>query len=130
MCHSVSDHQCSVLLSHFFFFFLMIRRPPRSTHCISSAASDVYKRQFFHFPRNYPSQSLQKHTQPDVWKGQGAFLQQNSTQNLRILNTIVAQHLHYIMLCTGYGSDFRTQQFNPKSPHSTKCITTPNIHSS
>eukprot|EP00825_Cyclidium_porcatum_P042745 TRINITY_DN5913_c0_g1_i2.p1 TRINITY_DN5913_c0_g1~~TRINITY_DN5913_c0_g1_i2.p1 ORF type:complete len:339 (-),score=80.54 TRINITY_DN5913_c0_g1_i2:158-1174(-) len=30
---------------YFFFFFLMIRRPPRSTHCISSAASDVYKRQ-------------------------------------------------------------------------------------
>eukprot|EP00825_Cyclidium_porcatum_P018483 TRINITY_DN21077_c0_g1_i1.p2 TRINITY_DN21077_c0_g1~~TRINITY_DN21077_c0_g1_i1.p2 ORF type:complete len:127 (-),score=13.25 TRINITY_DN21077_c0_g1_i1:90-470(-) len=28
-----------------FFFFLMLRRPPRSTHCISSAASDVYKRQ-------------------------------------------------------------------------------------
>eukprot|EP00825_Cyclidium_porcatum_P019246 TRINITY_DN21859_c0_g1_i1.p2 TRINITY_DN21859_c0_g1~~TRINITY_DN21859_c0_g1_i1.p2 ORF type:complete len:110 (-),score=28.36 TRINITY_DN21859_c0_g1_i1:589-918(-) len=27
------------------FFFLRIRRPPRSTHCISSAASDVYKRQ-------------------------------------------------------------------------------------
>eukprot|EP00825_Cyclidium_porcatum_P022283 TRINITY_DN24580_c0_g1_i1.p1 TRINITY_DN24580_c0_g1~~TRINITY_DN24580_c0_g1_i1.p1 ORF type:complete len:161 (-),score=19.37 TRINITY_DN24580_c0_g1_i1:18-500(-) len=26
-------------------FLLMIRRPPRSTHCISSAASDVYKRQ-------------------------------------------------------------------------------------
>jgi len=25
----------------------MIRRPPRSTHCISSAASDVYKRQDF-----------------------------------------------------------------------------------
>eukprot|EP00825_Cyclidium_porcatum_P023135 TRINITY_DN25443_c0_g1_i1.p2 TRINITY_DN25443_c0_g1~~TRINITY_DN25443_c0_g1_i1.p2 ORF type:complete len:123 (+),score=16.99 TRINITY_DN25443_c0_g1_i1:26-394(+) len=28
-----------------FYFFLMLRRPPRSTHCISSAASDVYKRQ-------------------------------------------------------------------------------------
>eukprot|EP00825_Cyclidium_porcatum_P020770 TRINITY_DN23401_c0_g1_i1.p3 TRINITY_DN23401_c0_g1~~TRINITY_DN23401_c0_g1_i1.p3 ORF type:complete len:103 (+),score=11.61 TRINITY_DN23401_c0_g1_i1:135-443(+) len=28
----------------------MIRRPPRSTHCISSAASDVYKRQV---KRNY-----------------------------------------------------------------------------
>eukprot|EP00825_Cyclidium_porcatum_P017053 TRINITY_DN19903_c0_g1_i1.p3 TRINITY_DN19903_c0_g1~~TRINITY_DN19903_c0_g1_i1.p3 ORF type:complete len:101 (-),score=18.55 TRINITY_DN19903_c0_g1_i1:262-564(-) len=28
------------------FFFQMIRRPPRSTHCISSAASDVYKRQY------------------------------------------------------------------------------------
>ena len=26
----------------------MIRRPPRSTHCISSAASDVYKRQASH----------------------------------------------------------------------------------
>ena len=28
--------------------FLMIRRPPRSTHCISSAASDVYKRQDYY----------------------------------------------------------------------------------
>ena len=28
----------------------MIRQPPRSTHCISSAASDVYKRQTFHRP--------------------------------------------------------------------------------
>eukprot|EP00826_Nyctotherus_ovalis_P020954 TRINITY_DN1666_c0_g1_i9.p1 TRINITY_DN1666_c0_g1~~TRINITY_DN1666_c0_g1_i9.p1 ORF type:complete len:101 (-),score=8.21 TRINITY_DN1666_c0_g1_i9:186-458(-) len=27
----------------------MIRRPPRSTHCISSAASDVYKRQYSYF---------------------------------------------------------------------------------
>eukprot|EP00825_Cyclidium_porcatum_P044102 TRINITY_DN6386_c0_g2_i3.p3 TRINITY_DN6386_c0_g2~~TRINITY_DN6386_c0_g2_i3.p3 ORF type:complete len:106 (+),score=8.74 TRINITY_DN6386_c0_g2_i3:3-320(+) len=34
----------------FFFFFLMIRRPPRSTHCISSAASDVYKRQGMESP--------------------------------------------------------------------------------
>ena len=29
----------------------MIRRPPRSTHCISSAASDVYKRQDVLFPQ-------------------------------------------------------------------------------
>eukprot|EP00831_Metopus_contortus_P014882 TRINITY_DN16171_c0_g1_i3.p1 TRINITY_DN16171_c0_g1~~TRINITY_DN16171_c0_g1_i3.p1 ORF type:complete len:140 (-),score=41.76 TRINITY_DN16171_c0_g1_i3:163-582(-) len=29
----------------FIFFFLMIRRPPRSTQGVSSAASDVYKRQ-------------------------------------------------------------------------------------
>eukprot|EP00826_Nyctotherus_ovalis_P016181 TRINITY_DN1466_c0_g1_i10.p1 TRINITY_DN1466_c0_g1~~TRINITY_DN1466_c0_g1_i10.p1 ORF type:complete len:137 (+),score=13.39 TRINITY_DN1466_c0_g1_i10:25-411(+) len=28
----------------------MIRRPPRSTHCISSAASDVYKRQVHNHP--------------------------------------------------------------------------------
>eukprot|EP00825_Cyclidium_porcatum_P012389 TRINITY_DN16465_c0_g1_i4.p2 TRINITY_DN16465_c0_g1~~TRINITY_DN16465_c0_g1_i4.p2 ORF type:complete len:136 (+),score=23.78 TRINITY_DN16465_c0_g1_i4:49-456(+) len=34
-----------LLFIRIFFFFLMIRRPPRSTHCISSAASDVYKRQ-------------------------------------------------------------------------------------
>eukprot|EP00825_Cyclidium_porcatum_P019593 TRINITY_DN222_c0_g1_i1.p1 TRINITY_DN222_c0_g1~~TRINITY_DN222_c0_g1_i1.p1 ORF type:complete len:295 (-),score=41.31 TRINITY_DN222_c0_g1_i1:445-1329(-) len=34
-----------ILIILIFFFFLMIRRPPRSTHCISSAASDVYKRQ-------------------------------------------------------------------------------------
>ena len=36
--------------------FLMIRRPPRSTHCISSAASDVYKRQGHQLcpPEKYP----------------------------------------------------------------------------
>eukprot|EP00831_Metopus_contortus_P026194 TRINITY_DN22357_c0_g1_i2.p1 TRINITY_DN22357_c0_g1~~TRINITY_DN22357_c0_g1_i2.p1 ORF type:complete len:164 (-),score=33.76 TRINITY_DN22357_c0_g1_i2:8-499(-) len=33
----------------FFFFFLMIRRPPRSTQGVSSAASDVYKRQIQQF---------------------------------------------------------------------------------
>ena len=31
------------------FFFLMIRRPPRSTQGVSSAASDVYKRQLSNF---------------------------------------------------------------------------------
>eukprot|EP00825_Cyclidium_porcatum_P019594 TRINITY_DN222_c0_g2_i1.p2 TRINITY_DN222_c0_g2~~TRINITY_DN222_c0_g2_i1.p2 ORF type:complete len:174 (-),score=35.08 TRINITY_DN222_c0_g2_i1:640-1161(-) len=36
-----------ILIILIFFFFLMIRRPPRSTHCISSAASDVYKRQLY-----------------------------------------------------------------------------------
>eukprot|EP00825_Cyclidium_porcatum_P044321 TRINITY_DN6480_c0_g1_i2.p2 TRINITY_DN6480_c0_g1~~TRINITY_DN6480_c0_g1_i2.p2 ORF type:complete len:100 (-),score=29.83 TRINITY_DN6480_c0_g1_i2:123-422(-) len=43
-CHSFLSVYC-VIYVYFFFFFLMIRRPPRSTHCISSAASDVYKRQ-------------------------------------------------------------------------------------
>eukprot|EP00825_Cyclidium_porcatum_P023910 TRINITY_DN26489_c0_g1_i1.p2 TRINITY_DN26489_c0_g1~~TRINITY_DN26489_c0_g1_i1.p2 ORF type:complete len:161 (-),score=54.92 TRINITY_DN26489_c0_g1_i1:355-837(-) len=45
----------------------MIRRPPRSTHCISSAASDVYKRQvstqstWGKFKgNNYPVLSLQE----------------------------------------------------------------------
>eukprot|EP00831_Metopus_contortus_P077347 TRINITY_DN7237_c0_g1_i1.p1 TRINITY_DN7237_c0_g1~~TRINITY_DN7237_c0_g1_i1.p1 ORF type:complete len:162 (+),score=51.31 TRINITY_DN7237_c0_g1_i1:84-569(+) len=33
-----------------FFFFLMIRRPPRSTQGVSSAASDVYKRQILDVP--------------------------------------------------------------------------------
>jgi len=32
----------------------MIRRPPRSTHCISSAASDVYKRQALARAANLP----------------------------------------------------------------------------
>ena len=39
--------------SFFFFFFLMIRRQPRSTHCISSAASDVYKRQTLYNTPNF-----------------------------------------------------------------------------
>eukprot|EP00831_Metopus_contortus_P032551 TRINITY_DN26264_c0_g1_i1.p1 TRINITY_DN26264_c0_g1~~TRINITY_DN26264_c0_g1_i1.p1 ORF type:complete len:173 (-),score=41.21 TRINITY_DN26264_c0_g1_i1:131-649(-) len=34
---------CRFFCGHF--FFLMIRRPPRSTQGVSSAASDVYKRQ-------------------------------------------------------------------------------------
>ena len=34
------NHLLSLSLLH-----LMIRRPPRSTHALSSAASDVYKRQ-------------------------------------------------------------------------------------
>eukprot|EP00825_Cyclidium_porcatum_P022677 TRINITY_DN2494_c0_g1_i2.p1 TRINITY_DN2494_c0_g1~~TRINITY_DN2494_c0_g1_i2.p1 ORF type:complete len:241 (-),score=13.38 TRINITY_DN2494_c0_g1_i2:80-802(-) len=42
VCHTL------FFLVVFFFFFLMIRRPPRSTHCISSAASDVYKRQMLY----------------------------------------------------------------------------------
>ena len=33
-------------MSDLFFFFLMLRRPPRATQSRSSAASDVYKRQF------------------------------------------------------------------------------------
>ena len=42
--HETSLHLvCRLLLEKK--IFLMIRRPPRSTHCISSAASDVYKRQ-------------------------------------------------------------------------------------
>eukprot|EP00831_Metopus_contortus_P056882 TRINITY_DN4913_c0_g1_i6.p1 TRINITY_DN4913_c0_g1~~TRINITY_DN4913_c0_g1_i6.p1 ORF type:complete len:578 (-),score=174.41 TRINITY_DN4913_c0_g1_i6:22-1755(-) len=34
-----------LIFFQYFFFFLMIRRPPRSTQGVSSAASDVYKRQ-------------------------------------------------------------------------------------
>ena len=36
----------------------MIRRPPRSTHCISSAASDVYKRQQKYISGNELSKTL------------------------------------------------------------------------
>ena len=42
--HETSLHLvCRLLLEKN--FFLILRRPPGSTHCISSAASDVYKRQ-------------------------------------------------------------------------------------
>eukprot|EP00825_Cyclidium_porcatum_P043099 TRINITY_DN6040_c0_g1_i2.p2 TRINITY_DN6040_c0_g1~~TRINITY_DN6040_c0_g1_i2.p2 ORF type:complete len:130 (-),score=35.92 TRINITY_DN6040_c0_g1_i2:93-482(-) len=44
----------------FFFFFLMIRRPPRSTHCISSAASDVYKRQAHKYYEGKMKRTLKK----------------------------------------------------------------------
>eukprot|EP00831_Metopus_contortus_P000592 TRINITY_DN1021_c0_g1_i2.p2 TRINITY_DN1021_c0_g1~~TRINITY_DN1021_c0_g1_i2.p2 ORF type:complete len:136 (+),score=9.25 TRINITY_DN1021_c0_g1_i2:2-409(+) len=42
-CRVVVYCFCGVVLVCF--FFLMIRRPPRSTQGVSSAASDVYKRQ-------------------------------------------------------------------------------------
>ena len=49
-------------------FFLMIRRPPRSTHCISSAASDVYKRQLLkskmYFASNSTPSPSQKLSRP------------------------------------------------------------------
>jgi len=38
----------------------MIRRPPRSTHCISSAASDVYKRQAYVNGANAALDKLEK----------------------------------------------------------------------
>eukprot|EP00831_Metopus_contortus_P014941 TRINITY_DN1619_c0_g2_i2.p4 TRINITY_DN1619_c0_g2~~TRINITY_DN1619_c0_g2_i2.p4 ORF type:complete len:121 (-),score=17.56 TRINITY_DN1619_c0_g2_i2:569-931(-) len=38
------DSRCRLLVVRLF-FFLRIRRPPRSTQGVSSAASDVYKRQ-------------------------------------------------------------------------------------
>eukprot|EP00825_Cyclidium_porcatum_P001775 TRINITY_DN10818_c0_g1_i2.p2 TRINITY_DN10818_c0_g1~~TRINITY_DN10818_c0_g1_i2.p2 ORF type:complete len:170 (-),score=20.86 TRINITY_DN10818_c0_g1_i2:428-937(-) len=48
----------------------MIRRPPRSTHCISSAASDVYKRQginaeYMGLPENKDSGKKRKGNLPD-----------------------------------------------------------------
>eukprot|EP00657_Telonema_sp_P-1_P005055 TRINITY_DN22174_c0_g1_i1.p1 TRINITY_DN22174_c0_g1~~TRINITY_DN22174_c0_g1_i1.p1 ORF type:complete len:105 (-),score=56.26 TRINITY_DN22174_c0_g1_i1:60-374(-) len=45
------------------FFFLMIRRPPRSTQSRSSAASDVYKRQY---QRRVRGQGLTNMAEPDV----------------------------------------------------------------
>ena len=51
-------------------FFLMIRRPPRSTQSRSSAASDVYKRQFpqciLHQPLKPMRRKKALHTVPVV----------------------------------------------------------------
>eukprot|EP00825_Cyclidium_porcatum_P038448 TRINITY_DN4467_c0_g1_i2.p3 TRINITY_DN4467_c0_g1~~TRINITY_DN4467_c0_g1_i2.p3 ORF type:complete len:108 (-),score=20.12 TRINITY_DN4467_c0_g1_i2:139-462(-) len=40
----------------------MLRQPPRSTHCISSAASDVYKRQTYSSPSSSPVHSQVFHS--------------------------------------------------------------------
>src|SRR5450756_3052367 len=42
----------------FFLFFLMIRRPPRSTQSRSSAASDVYKRQFSYQGKHFTARGV------------------------------------------------------------------------
>eukprot|EP00831_Metopus_contortus_P002875 TRINITY_DN11072_c0_g1_i4.p1 TRINITY_DN11072_c0_g1~~TRINITY_DN11072_c0_g1_i4.p1 ORF type:complete len:112 (+),score=19.83 TRINITY_DN11072_c0_g1_i4:56-391(+) len=45
------------------FFFLMIRRPPRSTQGVSSAASDVYKRQVLESVEKQPARMIKiQHT--------------------------------------------------------------------
>eukprot|EP00826_Nyctotherus_ovalis_P016803 TRINITY_DN14891_c0_g1_i3.p1 TRINITY_DN14891_c0_g1~~TRINITY_DN14891_c0_g1_i3.p1 ORF type:complete len:123 (-),score=39.35 TRINITY_DN14891_c0_g1_i3:111-458(-) len=50
----------------------MIRRPPRSTHCISSAASDVYKRQHTDvLIIIYDVTDLKSFTQLDSWLTEG-----------------------------------------------------------
>eukprot|EP00826_Nyctotherus_ovalis_P054082 TRINITY_DN7062_c0_g2_i2.p1 TRINITY_DN7062_c0_g2~~TRINITY_DN7062_c0_g2_i2.p1 ORF type:complete len:299 (-),score=129.29 TRINITY_DN7062_c0_g2_i2:26-898(-) len=46
----------------------MIRRPPRSTHCISSAASDVYKRQVHGMGKGVKLTKLNKHDAKDAKK--------------------------------------------------------------
>eukprot|EP00826_Nyctotherus_ovalis_P053197 TRINITY_DN6876_c0_g2_i15.p1 TRINITY_DN6876_c0_g2~~TRINITY_DN6876_c0_g2_i15.p1 ORF type:complete len:134 (-),score=17.49 TRINITY_DN6876_c0_g2_i15:48-416(-) len=45
----------------------MIRRPPRSTHCISSAASDVYKRQILYFAIGTTYLSLEKYHEAEAY---------------------------------------------------------------
>eukprot|EP00825_Cyclidium_porcatum_P013459 TRINITY_DN17095_c0_g1_i1.p1 TRINITY_DN17095_c0_g1~~TRINITY_DN17095_c0_g1_i1.p1 ORF type:complete len:325 (+),score=4.12 TRINITY_DN17095_c0_g1_i1:101-1075(+) len=64
------------VLFSLFFFFLMTRRPPRSTHCISSAASDVYKRQY----------QRRVHGGPDFQNMQS--LNENDTMALTIISLI------------------------------------------
>eukprot|EP00657_Telonema_sp_P-1_P005666 TRINITY_DN2320_c0_g1_i2.p1 TRINITY_DN2320_c0_g1~~TRINITY_DN2320_c0_g1_i2.p1 ORF type:complete len:114 (-),score=63.71 TRINITY_DN2320_c0_g1_i2:86-427(-) len=60
----------SVIMICFFFFFLMIRRPPRSTQSRSSAASDVYKRQFQHRAGVRPYTSYCYFAEPYVFSKQ------------------------------------------------------------
>ena len=64
-----------------FFFFLMIRRPPRSTLDRSSAASDVYKRQGYKSPIEYPELFLHTHqldlVGPRYIKGDGRYYSVN-----------------------------------------------------
>ena len=55
----------------------MIRRPPRSTHCISSAASDVYKRQHCDCVEHTHSVCVCGTHTVSVWSTNKLFSQQN-----------------------------------------------------
>ena len=46
----------------------MIRRPPRSTHCISSAASDVYKRQWVAIVKSKYNKTEYLRKMGEVWE--------------------------------------------------------------
>ena len=83
----------------------MIRRPPRSTHCISSAASDVYKRQqIYRSPSNLKACI-------DV-----AVSAQQLTQRSRVLTVTRMTHAGGLLTQTlpaySIGADFKIQQFN------------------
>eukprot|EP00825_Cyclidium_porcatum_P042838 TRINITY_DN5938_c0_g1_i2.p2 TRINITY_DN5938_c0_g1~~TRINITY_DN5938_c0_g1_i2.p2 ORF type:complete len:246 (+),score=72.57 TRINITY_DN5938_c0_g1_i2:61-798(+) len=69
-------------LTFFFFFFLMIRRPPRSTHCISSAASDVYKRQCQYNAKQSLEEKLIKKIQKGYIGSFGSYEQRFMKQNV------------------------------------------------
>ena len=62
----------------------MIRRPPRSTHCISSAASDVYKRQDLHFDAITPQFVLSYET----WLRERRLCRNSTSFYMRIMRTI------------------------------------------
>eukprot|EP00825_Cyclidium_porcatum_P003059 TRINITY_DN11421_c0_g1_i3.p1 TRINITY_DN11421_c0_g1~~TRINITY_DN11421_c0_g1_i3.p1 ORF type:complete len:437 (-),score=73.28 TRINITY_DN11421_c0_g1_i3:111-1421(-) len=59
----------------------MIRRPPRSTHCISSAASDVYKRQIY---------CLQNNNHSKCYKHSNLF---NCISNNKVFNLMEIQRI-------------------------------------
>ena len=93
----------------------MIRRPPRSTHCISSAASDVYKRQNAEWFKNKKvlekeitclvfkvdgetntddlSPAVHATTRPDIPMHALAMLEFKKPDGLKILNDLKKQNL-------------------------------------
>eukprot|EP00825_Cyclidium_porcatum_P018809 TRINITY_DN2140_c0_g1_i4.p1 TRINITY_DN2140_c0_g1~~TRINITY_DN2140_c0_g1_i4.p1 ORF type:complete len:148 (+),score=23.44 TRINITY_DN2140_c0_g1_i4:143-586(+) len=82
----------------------MIRRPPRSTHCISSAASDVYKRQntyninIYILKKNYinvfESQVKNKYRYKIKYEEQNLFTQHFIWQMLQLFLQINLYHFY------------------------------------
>ena len=86
----------------------MIRRPPRSTHCISSAASDVYKRQTYHNAFSYFSDEygLTQHT---ITKG---VHDHSSTPTAKSIEDVIdlAKELNLSVIFAEDTSDIRISQ--------------------
>eukprot|EP00825_Cyclidium_porcatum_P051430 TRINITY_DN9458_c0_g1_i2.p1 TRINITY_DN9458_c0_g1~~TRINITY_DN9458_c0_g1_i2.p1 ORF type:complete len:116 (+),score=24.81 TRINITY_DN9458_c0_g1_i2:143-490(+) len=72
----------------------MIRRPPRSTHCISSAASDVYKRQVMSTTRGANNYF------PRIFKGR-----RECTGHLKTQGALSETLQPYLQVCLLYTSD-------------------------
>eukprot|EP00826_Nyctotherus_ovalis_P061832 TRINITY_DN8842_c0_g1_i10.p1 TRINITY_DN8842_c0_g1~~TRINITY_DN8842_c0_g1_i10.p1 ORF type:complete len:160 (+),score=64.58 TRINITY_DN8842_c0_g1_i10:22-480(+) len=71
----------------------MIRRPPRSTHCISSAASDVYKRQVSSEDIKEERNKQEKRDTPEFANGKKV---QDKAVNLKVTSRSIKDQVDFL----------------------------------
>eukprot|EP00825_Cyclidium_porcatum_P011407 TRINITY_DN15855_c0_g1_i2.p1 TRINITY_DN15855_c0_g1~~TRINITY_DN15855_c0_g1_i2.p1 ORF type:complete len:103 (-),score=21.27 TRINITY_DN15855_c0_g1_i2:12-320(-) len=100
----------------------MIRRPPRSTHCISSAASDVYKRQYQrrvhepHLSQAGPPAEL-KHINKRRKRNQQGLTQQRRVNRQKLKMKILGSNTLKLQSREVFRRNARTRKFHGRDRH-------------